>query len=180
MKKFLSGTPVLLAVTAFLIVLVPQAARAQFCPPSYLTYVVRDAKGAAIRTARSDLRFDGGAAAHPAAWQVEKPGFRNSTGTATPADIETLLKDTESLSTSTFCHFEAPVSLRITLQGKVMDLTFLMPKAADYKHKGETADFVVDSLPFRAGKFQIQLALPADHELRSLTYYEARGWRRVR
>ena len=75
------------------------------------------------------------------------------------------------LTTSQFCNFPEPATLKVTLDKKTMELTFKFPRMGEQ----ESADFVVDSLPFKAGKYVMELAVPKDPG----EYYGAKGWKKV-
>jgi len=77
-------------------------------------------------------------------------------------------KDKTVLTNEGMCIFKEDVKLRITLGGKIMSLTFHMPSLDDYASK----DFVVESLPFKAGDYEITLNT-------GLNYYPAGAWKKV-
>jgi hypothetical protein len=79
------------------------------------------------------------------------------------------------LETEEMCNFKKPVKLHITLEGKTMNLTFLMPKLGEY----DSRDFLVDSLPFRPGTFEIELAVETSSSTMS-RFYPASGWKEIK
>jgi hypothetical protein len=72
------------------------------------------------------------------------------------------------------CVFKQPVKLRLTLKGKTMNLIFRVPKLSEY----DSRNFLVDSLPFREGTFEIELTVSgSDTRPR---FYPASGWKEVK
>lgn len=163
--------PITIAFAAILIVVLPQIARAQRCPPSNLSYLVRDAKGVPIDVTRTDFQYEKDSGSRYREWGVRKPGFDKDQGSQVPADIVNLMKKTSTLETFEGCVFKTPVTLRLTIKGKTMNLTFVMPKVDD--DYGGHATYLVDSIPFHAGKFEIGLVPKGG-------YYAGRNWKRVR
>jgi hypothetical protein len=77
------------------------------------------------------------------------------------------------------CNFREPVKVPLKLKGKEMNLTFLMPKFTEY----ESRSFVIDSLPFRPGRFEIDLSgagktNPAGDYLGR--FFPATGWKKIK
>jgi hypothetical protein len=80
---------------------------------------------------------------------------------------------------SGMCNFRETVKMTVKLKGKVMNLTFEMPKFTEY----ESRSFLVDSIPFRPGGFVISLsgpgqANPAGDWLGK--FFPAKGWKEPR
>jgi len=157
-----------LITLSFLVVLInvtPQIARGQICRGSQLIYIVRDARGVAIDAARQDLQFEDNK------WKVSDRSFIR-VEKQVPKSISRLNGNIAALETFGMCIFKAPVKLQLMLKGKTMNLMFLVPKLSEY----DSRDFLVDSLPFKSGRFEIRLPANADHTSR---FYLASGWKRV-
>ena len=151
----------LFAVTLFLW---PVNASAQICAGSSLRYVVRDEKGKVIDPA--------GTYETKTRSQIDEL-----------KDAQKVLKGVDGntakvIRASGMCNFREPVKLIVKLNGKVMNLTFLMPMLGEY----DSRSFVVDSIPFRAGTFEISLTgkgepNPAGDWLGN--FFPAKGWKKV-
>ena len=146
-----------------------RGAYAQICAGSHLTYFVRDDKGVVLDAANKALTL-GPVTGAGQRWTTN-PEF--STNDQTPKAISSLRGKTAALEAFGMCYFKVPVKLQLTLKGQTMNLTFLTPQM------GETADrnFYVDSLPFRPGTYEIELAL--DPKGDSL-FYAATGWKKIK
>ncbi len=171
-----------IAVGAIMIGLGAQRARGQYCPASNLTYIVRDAKGKPIDVTRTDLQYEKDSGAPRSAgrrWEVHNPDLKANPSSQSSGTAATLMNKTSTLRLSEYCHFNTPVTLRLILKGKTMNLTFLVPPVTDYKSRGEPADFVVDSIPFHAGTFEITLSLPKNRDYQSVNYSNARDWKKI-
>ena len=70
------------------------------------------------------------------------------------------------------CNFKDDVKLSVTLAGKTMNLVFHVPKL----NETDSKDFVVDSLPFKAGDYEITLNMPPDTWV---NFYPAKGWQKA-
>lgn len=175
MKVFNGACGVLLlaVLSGILIAMAPQTARGQICPGSHLTYIVRDARGVAIDAARKSLRYDPDNGSQNRKWQISRDFIRNDE-MRVPDSVKTLNGKMAALETEGMCVFKKPVKLQVTLNGKTMNLTFLMPKLDEYDSK----DFLVDSLPFRQGTFEIDLTIEKS-STRS-RFYPASGWKKVK
>jgi len=155
--------PLVLLFTAGLCLL-PAHATAQICAGSTLRYGVRDERGKVI----------------------DPTGMYE---TKTRSEIDEL-KDAKKvlkgiagnsvrvISAHGMCNFREPVQMVLKLKGKVMTLIFLMPRFGEY----ESRSFLVDSMPFGAGTFSIDLAgrgetNPAGEFLGS--FFPAKGWKKV-
>jgi hypothetical protein len=79
-----------------------------------------------------------------------------------------------ALGTEGMCVFKQPVKLQLTLKGKAMNLIFRVPTLSEY----DSRDFLVDSLPFRQGTFEIELAVSGS-DTRS-RFYPASGWKKMK
>jgi hypothetical protein len=142
----------------------PAGASAQICAGSSLRYVVRDGAG-----------------------KVIDPTGIYETETRSAVDelkeAQKLLKGIAGNSISVvhargMCNFREPVQMVLKLKGKEMTLIFLMPRFGEY----DSRSFLVDSIPFRQGKFSIDLAgegeaNPAGDWLG--TFFPAKGWKKV-
>ncbi|MEQ1922049.1 MAG: hypothetical protein ABL952_06035 [Pyrinomonadaceae bacterium] len=149
------------------------AAFGQICPGSDLTYIVRDSKGVAIDAAGNDITFEENNGTKFSKWKVTSKEFVRHRIKAVPDNITALKGKVSGLQTSGMCNFSGPVTLKLTIKGKVMELTFNPPKMGEY----DSSDFLVDSMPFRKGRFEI--TLEADPNRASL-YYAAAGWKKVK
>ena len=143
---------------------------AQSCRGSYVTYIIRDAAGKPLDAASSRITFEGGESRASQKWKVSLKEFARQT-TILPPAVAALNGQVSGLTTSQFCNFPEPASVKVTLDKKTMELTFKFPRMGEQ----ESADFVVDSMPFKAGKYVIELAVPKD----SGEYYGAKGWKKV-
>jgi hypothetical protein len=155
-----------IAFAATLIGLAPQMTRAQICAGSHLIYVVRDVKGATIDAANKDLKFDSNNG-DSGKWAISDWEYiRNNI--LTPKDIAKLRGKLAVLGTEGMCIFKKPVNLQLSLKGKTMNLTFLVPRLGEH----DSRDFIVDSLPFQEGSFEIELRANTD-------FYPAARWKKV-
>ena len=156
-----------------LLCLVPATAGAQICAGSNLRYVVRDNLGKVIDPAGVyEAKAKSGS---PKLFSVEMDELK---------DAQKVVKGIAGNSVPVIhargmCNFREPVKVTLKLKGKEMYLTFLMPKFTEY----ESRSFVVDSLPFRPGTFEIDLSgagmvNPAGDWLGS--FYSAKGWKKSR
>jgi hypothetical protein len=155
----------LLIVGAMTFAVVPQMTRAQSCAGSNLTYLVRDAKGAAIDAASGELLFT------VKDWAPTHANFIRGKLLA-PKVVRDLNGKLAALETWGMCSFSGPVSLKLTLQGKSMNLNFLTnPLPRD-----QGTSYLVDSVPFQPGTFEIALPVNSDYSPR---FYPAGGWKKV-
>ncbi len=177
MKNFqtMLRASILVAIGGMLIGIAPHAAKGQICPGSKLTYIVRDTHGDAIDAASRDLRFDPDNGSPNRKWQVGARNFITSGEMQVPDSVKKLNGMMAMLETEAMCIFKQPVKLHLTLDGKTMNLTFLMPKLGEY----DSRDFLVDSLPFRQGTFEIKLAVETTSNAMS-RFYPADGWKEVK
>jgi hypothetical protein len=160
----LPKTLLILLFTAATIFLLPGNASAQICAGSSLRYVVRDEKGKVIDPTGT---------------------FETKTRSAIDElkDAQKVVKGVDGnvakvIRASGMCNFREPVKVMVRLNGKVMNLTFLMPVLGEY----DSRSFLVDSIPFRAGAFEINLAEkgeanPAGGWLGG--FFPAKGWKKV-
>jgi hypothetical protein len=166
---------ILVTISGMLIVIAPQVMRGQTCPGSRLTYIVRDTHGDAINAANQDLRYDPDNGSSSRKWQVRTGNFITSNQMQVPDGIKKLNGPVAPLETEAMCNFKQPAKLHLTLEGKTMNLVFLMPKLGEY----DSRDFLVDSLPFRQGTFEIKLEVDTTSETMS-RFYPASGWKEVK
>ena len=151
----------------------PQTLRAQTCPGSNLFYLVRDAKGTVISADREDLKYHGDAIKQPGSdWGAQAINAQQMRSKTVPAEVSRL-NGKVALRYFMFCNFRNDVKLSITLGGQTMNLLFHMPKLGDTV----STDFVVDSLPFKSGDFEITLNVPPDTWV---NYYPAKLWKKQR
>jgi len=166
------GVLPLLALTMLLMGVAPKVARAQICPGSQLFYVVRDAKGAVIDAGRSNLMYEGdGSKQTYRHWGSEAINADHLRSKEVPADISKL-NGKVALKNQAMCNFKDDVKLRVTLAGQTMNLVFHVPKL----NETDSKDFVVDSLPFKAGNYEITLNMPPDTWV---SFYPAKGWQKA-
>jgi hypothetical protein len=166
--KIVDATPkgllvVLMSMTA--LCLLPVSASAQICAGSNLRYLVRDQRGKAIDpTGLYETKSVNEIDELKDAQKVFKGISGNSV---------------RVIRVSGMCNFREPVGLIVKHQGKAMKLTFLMPKFTEY----ESRSFLVDSIPFRSGTFEINLAgasIESPLGYRFGTLFPARGWKQVK
>ena len=168
---------VLIAVFALALAV---GAHAQLCPGSHLNYYVRDAHGKLIDADANGLIYED-AGTDPklyGKWTVQSRVTYHS-GFDLPSDLAFFDKSTnKSLVARGNCGFRGPVDLRLTLSGQVMELHFAIP---DMGSGTTSADFSVDSIPFKAGKYQIDLTKPttAARYGRYGGYFAAASWKTV-
>src|SRR4051794_40339580 len=146
-------------VTAIFAFVLAVGAHAQLCPGSHLNYYVRDAHGRLIDADANGLIYED-AGSDPklyGKWTVQSR-LTYHAGFDLPSDLALFDKSTnKSLVARGNCGFRGPVDLKLTLSGQVMELHFGIPAMGD----GTTsADFSVDSLPFTAGKYTIDMTKP--------------------
>ena len=146
-----------IAFAAILIAVLPQTTHAQICAGSHLIYVVRDHKGAIVDAAIKDLKFDANNGSEFEKWGVSHWEYV-STNIQMPENIAKLRGKLAVLGTEGTCIFKKPVKLQLSLNSRTMNLTFLMPRLGEHASR----DFVVDSLPFDQGSFEIELPANAD------------------
>lgn len=147
------------------------AAYGQICPGSHVTYLVRDKRGKAIDAASADVKFTVGTAGPSRFWKVGPKEWARSGSIPLPDAVKPLNGTISGLTTSQMCNFTEPVKLSVTLAGKTMHLTFNFPKMEEYA----SADFIVDSPKFKAGKYSITLTAPTTGRG---SYFPATGWKR--
>jgi hypothetical protein len=160
-------------VAAAFVVMIVAGAEAQSCRGSHVTYLIRDAKGRSIDAASSAVAFTGGASQASKYWKVSQKQWARPDSVTLPPTVAELNGKLAGLTTSQFCNFREPVTLNLTIGGKTMELTFKFPRMGDQ----QSADFIVDALRFKAGKYEIDLAMPANGYA---AYYAATGWKVVR
>jgi len=161
----LPRTLLVLLFTATTLLLLPNNAGAQICAGSSLRYVVRDEKGTVIDPT--------------GIYETETPNKVDEL-----KDAQKVLKGSAGdsvrvIRTSGMCNFRLPVKIVLKLKAQKMTLTFLMPPFTEY----ESRSFLVDSMPFEAGSFLIDLAAkgetnPAGDWLGS--FFPAKSWKKVK
>jgi hypothetical protein len=150
----------------------PLTARAQICPGSNLFYVVRDARGAVIDAGGTDVRYEGdGSDKTYSHWGADALKADRLRSKSVAPDIAKL-DGKVTLKNQAMCIFKEDLKLRITLAGKTMNLLFHVPRLSEYDSK----DFVVDSLPFKTGDYEITLGVPPETWV---NYYAASAWKKV-
>jgi hypothetical protein len=170
MKRFVALSALIFAMS--------MAAHAQVCPGSHLNYYVRDAHGRLIDADANGLVYEG-AGSDPklyGKWTVQsRLTYHN--GFDLPSDLALFDKSTnKSLVARGMCGFRGPVDLKLTLGGQVMELHFALP---DMGSGFASADFSVDSITFKAGKYQIDMTKPttAASYGRYGGYFAASAWK---
>ena len=153
------------------IAIAAQTSRAQICPGSNLYYLVRDAKGAIVSADRKDLKYQSEDAKQPGIdWGALAINDQEMRSKTVPAEISRL-NGRVALRKMTFCNFQTDLKLSVTLGGETMNLLFHTPRLDDTVSK----DFVVESVPFKAGDYEITLDMPADVWV---NYYPAKLWKK--
>lgn len=148
-----------------------QTSQAQICPGSNLYYLVRDAKGAIVNEDRKDLKYRGEATKQPGIdWGALAINDQQMRSKTVPAEISAL-NGKMALRKMTFCNFQTDLKLSVTLGGQTMNLLFHTPRLEETVSK----DFVVESVPFKAGDYEITLEMPADVWV---SYYPATLWKK--
>jgi hypothetical protein len=153
---------------------------AQLCPGSHLNYYVRDAHGRLIDADANGLIYEdsGPDPKLYGKWTVQSRLTYHS-GFDLPSDLALFDKSTnKSLVARGMCGFRGPVDLKLTLSGQVMELHFAIP---DMGSGTMSADLSVDSMPFAAGKYQIDLTKPTTARSygRYGGYFAAAAWKKV-
>jgi hypothetical protein len=142
----------------------------QSCRGSNVTYLVREAKGNVVDAASTTVRFSGGDSAASKNWKVGPQEFASKAVTLPPS-LAPINGAISGLTTSQSCNFTEAAVLRVTMEGNTMELKFNFPTMGEH----ESAEFLVDSKPFKAGKYEITLARPEG----SGAYYPASGWKKL-
>ena len=147
-----------------LLCLTPLGARAQICPGSSLRYVVRDAKGKVIDPSGvfERKRF------------AEIDELKDASKVIKVAGTEKI----RVIEWRGMCNFREAVKESLNLKGKVMNVTFIMPRLSQYA----TRNFLVDSLPFRAGSYEIDLTGEGQENPAGAwlgRFYPAKGWKKI-
>jgi len=162
-----------IALVIAIITVAAQTSRAQICPGSNLYYLVRDGKGAIINAGRKDLKYLGEATKQPGIdWGAQAINDQQMRSKTVPAEVSEL-NGKVALRKMTFCNFQTDLKLSVTLGGETMNLLFHTPRLDDTVSK----DFVVESVPFKAGDYEITLDMPADVWV---NYYPAKLWKKQR
>src|ERR1044072_7297843 len=165
MKSFQSKTFFfVMVVLGGVFIFSSQTASAQICAGTSLRYVVREAKGVVIDPAKA---FQ---AARPS--EIEELKNAPDVITGAPAGPVRVIKWFR------FCNFPEPVHATLHLNGKEMVLEFRMPRFTEY----ESRRFLVDSIPFRAGHYFIDLSVegektPTGNRLGE--FYGAKKWSKM-
>ena len=173
--KILNALPksLLLILFSVTLYLLPASASAQICAGSNLRYVVRNELGKVIDpTGVYETKAKSGS---PKLFSIEIDELQ---------DAQKIVKgitgnSARVIHATGMCNFREPVRVTLKLKGKEMNLTFLMPRFSEY----ESRSFVVDSLPFQPGTFEIDLS--AVREVNpagdwSGSFFPARGWKKVK
>jgi hypothetical protein len=148
-------------------------ARAQMCPYSRLSYIVRDARGTPVDAASKSFAFGG--SADNSAWS-EKSFILSYSGfeTKIPTDLLSTVKDkitpltVDSIGS---CIFRNGATLSVKMAGKTMDLIFNIEQPLNDSHY-----YLVDGLPFQEGRFEITLP-PVGGQFQ---FYPAQNWTKLR
>jgi hypothetical protein len=145
--------------------------RAQSCKPTMLIYLVRDEKGKPVPPAAKEISYQ--PKAQYSDWWDDDGHEYLLTSEEMPQDVKSLKGRILKLYTGASCFFRQPVTLQIDSKGKTMKLIF--KPLLDVK--AESADYVVDSLPFQAGTFEIDLTF---RKRWPPQFYPASGWQKVK
>ena len=132
-------------------------AKAQQCPSSDLTYIIRDANGRLFEEAFKSVGFTG---SNRWMWRGlwESYSFQGFATVMPPElqEVAKLLVPPHKASTlwtgSGGCSFETAPTLNLTMAGKTMQLVFNTSLKCC-----KVESFLVDGLPFQEGRFQITL-----------------------
>jgi tetratricopeptide (TPR) repeat protein len=160
---------------AALVASAPQIARAQRCPDSLLTYIVRDERGQPIDADMRGLAFG----PKEQAWQVGSADFLNQgyfakeMATRVSPAIAQLSRKVRPLVKSKNCGFTEKIELELGFNGKKMKVV-LRPQALN----DHSVDYLVDSPPFQEGIFDIDLTIDKDSR-RAAYFYPASAWLKV-
>lgn len=142
--------------TLTLIFLVTATAAFGQCAGSNVFYYVRDAKGKFLTATANDLNaIDANVAAEgrkAPEWSVGR--YR---GDPLPTDMAAAVDEVNAFRVTEMCTFHAPLILKLSIKGKSMELRFVVPKAAT-----ASANFIVDSVSFQEGTYEMELTRPAD------------------
>jgi len=145
---------------------------AQICPGSNLYYLVRDAKGEIVNADRKDLKYQSDDAKSPGIeWGALAINDQEMRSKTVPAEVSAL-NGKVALRKMTFCNFKTDLKLSVTLGGQTMNLLFHTPR---FTEETVSKDFVVESVPFKAGDYEITLEMPADVWV---NYYPAALWKK--
>lgn len=165
-------------ISLFIFITSISSVSAQYCPSSQLNYIVRNAEGKIINPAKLDAPdfIEEEVSEIPYAEAEKKREGYWAVGEAVKRAREqkqgALDKETGSLFVlhrySGGCNFRNPITYRLTLGKKTMNLVFRF--AAPKNDYGEI--YLVDSLPFDQGTFEIELPEKSD-------YYAAALWRKT-
>ena len=174
----------LISMGALFVCFAPQNARAQ-CFSQRLTYIVRDMKGAVINPALNDLRYEKDGGFKFGEWKIKEPGLSSESGAKLPPRIVKSLNSNRTLSIEAWpCTFNQPVKLQLRFKGKMMTLRFVMPDPNQAGPRGvpdNYNEYLVDSLPFQSGNFEIVVERPKVwQELWIDPFSPASGWKKVR
>jgi hypothetical protein len=145
---------------------------AQICPGSHLHYVVRAENGKIVDAEKGGISVIPDPNERYRIWEIDRQEYLRGEFNGVPDDIKSKEHSAATLEADAMCNFAKPVKLTLASKGKIMQLTFLMPKM-DNIYSGQ---FVVDSLPFRPGKYEIKIETgfqgPGG-------FYAAKGWKKV-
>ena len=155
------------------------AAYAQYCPGSEMAYVVRDPAGKIINPATlnaPDFIEESTISFSYAEAEKEREGYwrmgeavksarKNKQGNL---DKETGVFYALRETANGACSFSKPIIFKLTLGAETMNLVFRF--AAPKNDSGEV--YIVDSLPFQQGTFEIDLPEKSD-------YYAPSAWRKT-
>ena len=147
-----------------LLCLAPLSVRAQICPGSSLRYVVRDEQGNVI---------DPSGVFEPKR-SADIDELKDASKVIKVAGTE----KTRVIEWRGMCNFREPVNESLTLNGKVMNVTFNTPRVSQYA----TRNFLVDSLPFREGSYEIDLTSEGEENPAGAwlgKFYPAKGWKKI-
>ncbi len=147
-----------------LLCLAPLSVRAQICPGSSLRYVVRDEQGNVIDPS--------------GVFEPKRSADIDELKDASKVIKVTGTEKTRVIEWRAMCNFREAVKESLNVNGKVMHVTFIMPRLSQYA----TRNFLVDSLPFRVGSYEIDLTgegeeNPAGNWLGR--FYAAKGWKKI-
>src|SRR4051794_32332655 len=104
MKKLVLFLTILLAAGCI-------SASAQSCPGSYLTYVIRDAKGKVVKDPYGNFyTFEGKADGKD--FRTSIAGEFENDAPGLPADLKAVASDVKGITANKFCNFREPATMK--------------------------------------------------------------------
>ncbi len=123
-----------------LILMMAIGAYGQICPGSSLIYIVRDKKGVAVDAGGKDVTFSSTGTTRSNTWKVSDKDIIRGRDVKMPDKVRQLNNKIAGLAAFGMCNFKEPATLKVTIGGKTMDLTFKFDRMYDV----ESTDYIVD------------------------------------